>query len=112
MIICAFCGQMIAANRSAHDETRRQIGAYIRHLSSHDMNSTQARTIAEQASLHTVRLPNPQRSHEDRWMLARLMWAEGHTNAEIANCYEVSEKSMRTRIQRWRRDRGWFPARA
>jgi len=112
MIICSFCGQMIAINRSANDEIVRQKGAYIRHLGSHGMSIDQARTIAEQASLHTVRPPNSQRSHEDRWMLARLMWAEGHTSAEIAASYEVSEKSMRTRIQRWRRDRGWFPARA
>lgn len=111
MIICTFCNRMIAAHRSATDEVRRQIGAYTRHLSSHGVDPEQAKAIARGASLHTVVLP-AKRDHEDRWMKARLLWAEGRSVSDIASEYDVSETAMRTRIQRWRKQHGWFPARA
>lgn len=48
---------------------------------------------------------------EIRWRPARKMWELGYTKAQIAEVYEVSEKALKTRIQRWRRERGWFPKR-
>jgi uncharacterized C2H2 Zn-finger protein len=112
MVICSVCGQMIAVNRNATSEVHRQQGAYIRHLhKGHGISLSVARQICANAPLQTVVLPSL-RTPEDRWMRARLMWAEDKNVAEIASAYGVTEKAMRSRIQRWRRERGWFPARA
>ncbi len=46
---------------------------------------------------------------EIRWQAARKMWEIGYTKAQIAEVYEVSEKALKTRIQKWRKERGWFP---
>jgi len=110
MILCAVCSKMIAANRPAGSEISRQRGAYQRHLKgAHGLEDDVARQMACNTSLHTVVLPEPV---EVRWEKARRMWAEDSTVGEIANEYEVTEKAMRTRIRKWRNDRGWFPKRA
>lgn len=48
---------------------------------------------------------------EARWQAARNMWDQGYTKAQIAEVYEISEKALKTRIQKWRRQHGWFPPR-
>ena len=113
MIICCFCKQMIAQHRRADEEVARQKGAYVRHLSSHGVSVEQAKEIAKNASLHSVKEQKAISSlnQESRWMEARLMWSEGASVNQIALKYNVSEKAMRTRIRRWRALHNWFPKR-
>jgi uncharacterized protein YjcR len=46
-----------------------------------------------------------------RWEPARRMWDKGLSRKEIAEFYGISEKALRTRIQKFRREHGWFPPR-
>jgi uncharacterized protein YjcR len=48
---------------------------------------------------------------QTRWQAARKMWDLGYSTGQIAEIYDVTEKGMRTRIQKWRKKFGWFPAR-
>ncbi|MHA2047625.1 MAG: hypothetical protein ACW99G_22825 [Candidatus Thorarchaeota archaeon] len=46
-----------------------------------------------------------------RWEPARRMWDDGLPRKKIAEYYGISEKALRTKIQKWRKEYGWFPAR-
>jgi uncharacterized membrane protein YqiK len=109
MIICCACEQGIAVHRKKDDVPERQIGAYSRHLTQrHGIAAEEARRIAKSATLLTVNMPaNAGRN----WETARRLWAENATVTQIAEEMGVEKKAMRTRIARWRRERGWFPVR-
>lgn len=50
-------------------------------------------------------------SHDERWLPARNLWDDGHPISYIAKIYGLSEKAVRTRIKKWRKEKGWFPKR-
>ncbi len=110
-LVCGYCQRLIAPMRSARSEPIQQIAAYVRHLRGrHGLDKEVAGRVARNTPLQTIKLPEL-RTAEDRWMKARLMWAEGRNLAEIAAVYGISYKAMRTRVQRWRKRHGWFPPR-
>lgn len=46
-----------------------------------------------------------------RWQAARTMWDAGYSYAEIAAVYGLSTTAFRVRVQKFRREQGWFPPR-
>jgi hypothetical protein len=110
MITCQLCKKRIAVKRGPEAHVLAQRGAYIRHLKgAHEFDHEPAKALAQNVPIEVSVLDSL--SFEQRWMKARLMWAENKKVADIAAEYDVTSKAMGTRIRRWRKEHGWFPPR-